>query len=1058
MPSWFSRNRRTSTCLLRCEVLEPRQMLTGQLELLKDINTTKVGVTPQLGYALDDLVYFVADAGDIGVELWVSDGTPEGTSILKDIEPGPAGSSLIHFTELNGEAFFVSRSSSGDRLWRTDGTPEGTVQFEHPTISEQPVRGFRYFQKVEQPDRDVVFFPFDGELWVTDGTVSGTVFVSDESPASPSYAAPLNGELVYAQRSEGGGGELWKSDGTTAGTQEFVEIDSDDPLYPTLVSNGAGAVYFAIGHSEYGRELWKTDGTQDGTRLLKDIWEGPGGSSPTDMTVLGDTLYFSAHDGYHGRELWKSDGTTAGTVMVKDIALEQVNPNGHSLPSNFVGLGQDVYFVASDGISRSLWKTDGTELGTTIVRQGVERQDLKVVGDHLYFFSPDRKGLLRSNGTAIGTEVVQSSNEGFWDMIHANDKLFLSIQANGLWVSDETATERNPILQFPNSSTFGSWPTIYGAAGNSLFFSAGADFEPFGDPGDLWVSDGTEEGTTPLGDFRLESMPITLEDHALFFAAANNSEFELWRSDGTEDGTELIADAIYAPGEIVTSENAAYFLAENVGRQNLLWKTDGVQTQTLPKSIPAQYELTNFVAWQNDLYVVTELGEATQLWKRDETLTSAVLLFEGPEILDDGLLTELDGHLYFAADDGVSGLELWRTDGFTTEIVADLSTGGAGSAVGELTAVGDSLFFIASTEQSGTELWKTNGTAVGTELVSDIYAGARGSFPAKLTGFNDSLYFTATTRRRGRELWKSDGTSGGTKAVAGIPSGDVESILPINDRLFVSQNVLDFANSSTQIWATDENAEGLVFVADFDESSGFASLHDFGGRLVVVGWTEQYGREIWIESESLFGDVNGDGGLNAQDIDAVFAAIQDATTDLRFDLDGDGQVTSGDVDHLIANILSTCSGDANLDGVVDALDLNAVGNHWLDSGSSWESGDFTGDGETNSLDLNQLGRNWLGCERQAGASVAPHGQPLQLLVEADADNDVVVGATNEQTPQRTIDFTHPSESARLPQRRLRTQLRRSRVLHDQPNDSESNELANLVDELVGRLAASLGQR
>ncbi|MDT9313919.1 ELWxxDGT repeat protein, partial [Limnospira sp. Paracas R14] len=80
--------------------------------------------------------------------------------------------------------------------------------------------------------------------------------------------------------------------------------------------------------------------TQAGTVLLKDINPGTGNSSPSNFTVVNDTLYFTANDGTNGTELWKSDGTQAGTVLLKDI-----NPGtGNSSPSNFTVVNDTLYF------------------------------------------------------------------------------------------------------------------------------------------------------------------------------------------------------------------------------------------------------------------------------------------------------------------------------------------------------------------------------------------------------------------------------------------------------------------------------------------------------------------------------------------------------------------------------------------------------------------------------------------------------------------------------------------------------------------------------------------
>ena len=85
-----------------------------------------------------------------------------------------------------------------------------------------------------------------------------------------------------------------------------------------------------------------------------------------------------------------------------------------------------------------------------------------------------------------------------------------------------------------------------------------------------------------------------------------------------------------------------------------------------------------------------------------------------------------------------------------------------------MTNVNGTLFLAADDGVSGYELWKSNGTAAGTTLVKDVYPGGvigyhggfypNGSNPTQLTNVNGTLFFTT----RAGELWKSDGTEAGT--------------------------------------------------------------------------------------------------------------------------------------------------------------------------------------------------------------------------------------------------------------------------------------------------------
>jgi len=370
----------------------------GGAQLLKDINTTEspYGDYPASSYAsnfteFDGQLFFTANDGVNGNELWVSNGTTDGTQLLKDINTTenlygnyPASSYAYNFTEFDGQLFFTANDGiTGSELWVSDGTAGGTRLLKdiNTTGDNSNYPGSSNASNFTEFDGQLFFTADDGitgsELWVSDGTAGGTRLLKDinttenqygDYPAYPGSSNASNftefdGQLFFTADDGITGSELWVSDGTAGGTRLLKDINTtenqygDYPAYPgsSNASNFTefdGQLFFTANDGINGSELWVSDGTADGTQIVKDINPDNNnyGYEPYNLTVAGDLLFFTADDGFNGRELWVSDGTTEGTQLFQDI-----NPGvDGSYPSELTVVGDQLFFTANDG-------TTGTE-------------------------------------------------------------------------------------------------------------------------------------------------------------------------------------------------------------------------------------------------------------------------------------------------------------------------------------------------------------------------------------------------------------------------------------------------------------------------------------------------------------------------------------------------------------------------------------------------------------------------------------------------------------------------------------------------------------------------
>ena len=370
------------TILLFTFFLRFLELNFGQFTLLKDINpgnsssiVTEKGAMAQMGNTL----FFSAKTSLDGEELWKTDGTSAGTVLVKDINPGAAGSYPDHFFVMGDQMFFTANNGVvGRELWITDGSEPGTMLLADIRLGASSAfedfffsLDFRDFYVFQNHLFFRAYTSADGlELYKSDGTPAGTGKVKSigfgANDGCQGDFAMLNGELYFVGFTTNHGGEIWKTDGTDGGTVEVTSSLNETPEDLTALGN---ALIFVEDDGVSGPELWISDGTNLGTLLLKntDPMPGSGGLSHSLNTperrffIAGNKAYFSVVDAQNDSQVWVTNGTPSGTSKLKSVGFSNCPA------ANFAQIGNTVFFTGCD-FEDSIWKTNGTPASTQIIQ------------------------------------------------------------------------------------------------------------------------------------------------------------------------------------------------------------------------------------------------------------------------------------------------------------------------------------------------------------------------------------------------------------------------------------------------------------------------------------------------------------------------------------------------------------------------------------------------------------------------------------------------------------------------------------------------------------------
>ena len=530
-------------------------------------------------------VVFTSSDPATGGEPWVSDGTLQGTKLIKDFCPGPCSGGYVMGASASSALINVSNGIQRE-IWSTDGTPQQARKLATVPANSRYVRWFRglstvaanpegsnelhllriggastqwrivkiprygFGQPVIRPEavgNTVTFLNRDNQYQAVD--LAGNV----SSPSGPRRGCSgfdpsgeygwdqcrprlALGKMTYFIADSATGTGLWRTDGTATGLSSVAQGIDYDWLFHGLQPWKAGLAW--IGE----RSLWVSDGTTDGTRRLLD-WRGdfeyvvgpyPGRSS--------DELLFAAQAPDGIKNFWRTDGTVAGTQQLTDYSVRRsfgrpVIAGGAA----YVVVGPDYPYSGPSDLLRFAAGASGAE----VLRSFHDIGPLMTAGnprDRVVFTARRGQSFDRTLWSIRGTEFRSLKNykpTGFGSQYLDHDRM----------------TEHD-------GKVFGVL-----SVGNS--------------GRELWVTDGTAAGTRGL-DLEPGGASALPEDlrstsRGLVFSAYNVTRGrELWSSDGTAAGTRRVADLNPGvpsawPTPVAELAGRVYFGATSPDRAAQLW-------------------------------------------------------------------------------------------------------------------------------------------------------------------------------------------------------------------------------------------------------------------------------------------------------------------------------------------------------------------------------------------------------------------------------------------------------------------------------------------------------
>ncbi|MEZ4712295.1 MAG: hypothetical protein R3A44_34215 [Caldilineaceae bacterium] len=821
--------------------------------------------------ALQGQFYFI-EAVNHPFILWSSDGSVAGTKqVTLNIE---SASYFLQNLVMVGDTLYFTSSvlnDSGDdahiQLWKVvAGSHVSELVYDFGTVVNFNLNSPKHFVALQ----NALLFIFNhSELWRSDGTRDGTKLVQDTLPSAQALGMSVaeltvvDNNLYFRTVSDrfvpNSLNNLWVSDGTTSGTRRIGSISPTYPYEKLYLTDVEGRLYFTAYDEINGAEVWTSDGTEGGTKRVTDISPGNNMFGPTALTPVDGSLYFnmSSHNSSDDA-LWRLDAIDEQPALVSDRSIYKA-----------IAVGNRLYFLhkpqRTDGLFQvELWMTNA-QSEPILIRENTHagemfEDQLSIVNDWVVFIAQDIRGveLWRSDGTINGTRLIKDINTqvvidnteipeaptssdpktftAFGDQIYFTAELGGNF--NTLWVSDGTLTNTMQIENSLLNAESGDIIDIF-ATGDFVFFVKGGQFNQ---SNTLWRTDGASEGTLKLHEFETGPNAFVVYNGATYFAADDGTQGGLWKSDGSPNGTVLVKsfrfslnggifDKYYPPEWLIVHQGHLFFSGQDVDHGRELWSSDGTtdgtmlvtdlfvgQTSSRPSQITSIGQYLFFTAHtvngsgSNSFCIGEDANNNTEIWRLNDVSTPPVPVVKStcdPQALVfPRRLTQIGEQLYYGlsmAGEDSSINEIWLIHDVDNpvKVTQDLSFIGGMEGQPLLMELGDAITFIATDGLTrNDQIWKIARN--GLTQISSFTNEGRDTTIREIQVVNNTLFFTVDNGLIGEEIWWTDGSPGCVLSIAdlnmGIASSKPQHLIPRANTLHFSA---DDGEHGQELWAVD---------------------------------------------------------------------------------------------------------------------------------------------------------------------------------------------------------------------------------------------------------------